>query len=224
MRRAAVTLVVNARERDEAVSIVPDARIEVIENGVDFESLRSPRPPASEPVVVFCGVMDYAPNVDGAVWLARQVWPLVRARRPDGRLELVGAHPARAVQALASARNGIVVTGSVPDVRPYLWRAAVAAAPLQTARGVQNKVLEAVAAGLPAVVTPAVMSGLPPEVAVACVVAASPEEFAEAIIDSLGRTPETRRALAKSVDLGMLIWSRRLGTLRGIVEGAVAAK
>ena len=114
------------------------------------------------------GVMNYAPNVEGAVWLAREVWPIVRSARPDARLTLIGASPSAEVVALASDRTGVVVTGTVPDVRPYLWRAAVAAAPLQIARGIQNKVLEAVAAGLPCVVTPQVAEGLPREVVPAC--------------------------------------------------------
>ena len=106
--------------------------------------------------------MNYPPNEEGAVWLARDVWPLVRRARPDARLSLVGSSPTRRVQQLESARE-VVVTGHVDDVRPHLWQAAVAAAPLLTARGVQNKVLEAVAAGLPTVVTPVVLAGVPTE-------------------------------------------------------------
>lgn len=220
MERAAVTLVVNDREREVASDIAPAASVAVIENGVDLKQLRPAGPPAREPVVVFCGVMNYTPNVEGAVWLARKVWPHVRRQRPDARLEIVGAQPARVVRALESATDGIHVTGSVPDVRPHLWRAAVGVAPLQTARGVQNKVLEAVAAGLPVVVTPAVMEGLPLQVTAACRTAETAEKFAAEVAALLDRDPEDRRRLADSTDLDALAWASRLRPLRALVEKA----
>ena len=195
--RASVTLVVNEREREVAQDIGPSASVAVVENGVDLEQLRPSEPPSCEPVVVFCGVMDYAPNVEGAVWLARKVWPIVRSQRPDARLEIVGAHPARAVRALEDSTQGIHITGSVPDVRPYLWKAAVGVAPLHTARGVQNKVLEAVAAGLPVVVTPEVAAGLPPQVASACVSAETVEKFAAQVVTWLSDNASERRRLAE---------------------------
>jgi glycosyltransferase involved in cell wall biosynthesis len=112
----------------------------------------------------------------------------------------------------------------VTDVRPYLWRAAVAAAPLSTARGIQNKVLEAIASGLPTVVTPAVMDGLPSEVSPACRVAATPEAFASAIVDLLNRTPAARRAVAARADLSALGWSERLAPLDDILEEAAGRR
>ncbi len=121
--------------------------------------------------MVFTGVFSYQPNEDGALWLIDHVWPRVRATVPQAHLTLVGMGPSPTLRRRA-ADAGVEVTGAVPDVRPYLWRAAVAVAPLETARGVQNKVLEAVAAGLPAVVTPAVFEGLPDAVRPACRVAA----------------------------------------------------
>ena len=224
-QRAAATLVVNDKERAALSSIAPAARIHAIENGVDLAGLRPASPPASAPTVVFCGVMNYAPNVEGAVWLARDVWPLVRAAMPDARLEIVGAHPTSAVQALDNSSVGIHVTGSVPDVRPHLWAAAVSAAPLHTARGIQNKVLEAVAAGLPVVVTPAVMEGLPPEVRVACVEAQTTDAFAGALIRLLKLSPEERRALAGAAALDALTWERKLVKLEGLVaEAALRGK
>ena len=95
------------------------------------------------------------------------------------------------------------MTGSVPDVRPELWSAAVATAPLHLARGVQTKVLDAVAAGLPCVITSAVVGGLPDQIKAACPIADSPEAFAARIVDCLRRTPEERRAMAH-IDLSDL--------------------
>src|SRR5204862_3411890 len=101
-------------------------------------------------------------------------------QRPAARLVLAGANPTAAVRALANADATITVTGTVDDIRRYLWRAAVAAAPLFMARGIQNKVVEAIAAGLPCVVTSAVEGGLPNEVKCACVVQDKAAGFADA--------------------------------------------
>ena len=108
----------------------------------------------------------------------------------------------------------------MPDVRPYLWRAAIAVAPLETARGVQNKVLEAVAAGLPAVVTPAVFEGLPEAVRPACRVARSAEAFADQIRELLCLSAERRRALAGSASLEALAWENVLAPLGRVLARA----
>ncbi len=219
IRRARATLVVNARERDLVRPRVADAAVEIVPNGIDLASYRPPSAPSDEPRVVFCGVMNYSPNETGAEWLARTVWPRVRAVRPDAVLTLVGAHPTRRVSDLARG-GSIEVTGSVPDVRPYLWRSAVAAAPLFVARGVQNKVLEALAAGLPAVITPPVAAGLPAEARPACVEAASADDFAAEIVALLERPAAARRALAASARLDALEWSHCLGRLDAILAQA----
>jgi glycosyltransferase involved in cell wall biosynthesis len=138
-------------------------------------------------------------------------------------LSLVGSDPTPAVRALAAADSSIEVTGTVPDVRPYLWRSAVAVAPLLTARGVQNKVLEAVAAGLPCVVTPAVQDGLPAEVIPACLLGRDAEQFAAAVVDLLDREPAERRAIAERANVRALSWDERLAPLLGILERAARA-
>lgn len=218
-RAAVTTLVVNERERLLLESLAPDARVEIIENGVDLDRFRATAPPADTPIAVFCGVMNYQPNEAAAAWMARSVWPLVLARRPDARLMLVGATPSPSVRALASA--SVTVTGSVPDTRPYLWGAAVGLAPLLTARGIQNKVLEAVAAGLPVVVTPVVSEGLPPAVAPATEVASSPDAFAEAVLRLFAQSPAERRALAARAALETLTWPARLARLAPIFKAAM---
>jgi glycosyltransferase involved in cell wall biosynthesis len=122
----------------------------------------------------------------------------------------VGTGPTSRLLALARRDDSVVVTGSVPDVRPFLWQAAVATAPLLVARGVQNKVLEAVGAGLPAVVTPVVAAGLPAAVVPACRVAASRSEFASALVELLSWPPAQRRELASLARLDGMKWESRL--------------
>src|SRR5262249_28486592 len=205
-RHARATLVVNERERASLVRLAPDANVRVVPNGIDLSAFRPAPAPSAEPTVVFCGVMNYAPNEEGARWLAGDVWPIVRRGRADARLLLVGAHPTPAVRALGECDASIEVTGTVPEVLPYLWRSALAAAPLHTARGIQNKVLEAIASGLPTIVTPVVAEGLPAQAALACRVAGTAEEFAAAILSGLALAPPERRAIAGRANLASLGW------------------
>ena len=213
--RAASTFVVTEKEQNTLMSIAPGAPIDVIPNGVDASRFRRPESEETSTLsVVFCGVMNYEPNVAGVQWMAREVWPLVRRQVASAEFKIVGSHPTGAVRALAASEAGIEVTGQVPDVRPYLWNAAVGVAPLLTARGIQNKVLEALAAALPVVVTPVVHEGLPSEVLGAVESAADAPAFAAAIVKLLRLTPRDRRALAARADLAALSWERRLALLK----------
>lgn len=140
------------------------ARVAVWENGVDadyFSPERSyPDPyPAGGPVLVFTGAMDYWANVDAMRWFVEAVWPQVRVWQPQARLAIVGARPSPAVWQLGR-RPGVLVTGSVPDTRPYLAHAAAAIAPLRIAQGVQNKVLEAMSMGKPVLVSGKAVQGI----------------------------------------------------------------
>lgn len=129
-------------------------RCEAMCNGVDTAywshdpARPSPYAPGEWPVV-FTGAMDYWPNVDAVCWFAAEMLPALRRRFPALRLHVVGRNPAPAVRALAG--DAVAVSGSVPDVRPWLQHAAVAVAPLRLARGIQNKILEAMAMGVPVV-------------------------------------------------------------------------
>lgn len=134
--------------------------VEVIPNGVDHAAFaRSEVEPDSEPSVIFTGAMDYRPNHEGAVWFLDRVWEGVRAQMPRARLYIVGRDP-RPGLAAHDGRNGVRVTGTVPRIQPWLHRAWLSVAPLQVARGVQNKVLEAMASGVATMVSPAVSRGL----------------------------------------------------------------
>ena len=222
MRRAQATLVVTERERQDLSAIESNADVRVVGNGIDLEAFRPFSPAAPGARLVFAGVFSYRPNERAALWFAREVWPRILARRPDARLTLVGADPTSAIRQLAASNRAIEVTGTVPDVKPYLWDAAVAVAPLLEARGVQNKVLEALAARVPVVTTPVVAAGLPASVLPGCRVAADPPGYANEVIALLEQTPEERRAAADRADLTALGWSQRLASLLPLLDAAAA--
>jgi sugar transferase (PEP-CTERM/EpsH1 system associated) len=139
---------------------IPGVPVHILENGVDTEYFGAlPRRPEGTRIV-FVGVMDYAPNVEAVTFFVEQVWPAIRAARPGARFVIAGAKPSREVRDLAR-RPGVEVTGYVPDIRTHLAAALVSIAPLAIARGVQNKILEAMAAGVPVLTTPRVAAGLP---------------------------------------------------------------
>jgi sugar transferase (PEP-CTERM/EpsH1 system associated) len=165
-RECDASLFVSAPEADLFKALAPEsvAKIGFFNNGVDTDyfsperSYASPYP-AGERAVVFTGAMDYWPNIDAVQWFASEVFPQLRAKFAGARFYIVGARPAAAVQALAQL-PGVVVTGTVPDVRPYIAHADVAVAPLRIARGIQNKVLEAMAMATPVVVSPQALEGI----------------------------------------------------------------
>lgn len=217
---ARASTVVNEREAEALRRLAPSARVHVVANGVDLEHLAPPGGPAVEPRVIFTGVFNYAPNSDGALWFAREVWPRVRAAVPAAHLTLAGSSPVQAVRQLAAHDASIEVTGAVPDMRPFLWRSAIAVAPIFQARGLQNKVLEAAAAGLPSVITSAVWNGLPDEVLPACRKADDAAAFAREVIDLLSRPADARRRCADAARLAELGWPQRLQPLLDLIGAA----
>ena len=138
-------------------------RVHAVENGIDtvkFDPAASfGRIEAVAPLIVFTGQMDYRPNIEGVTWFAEAVFPHIRLRHPEAQFAIVGRKPDAAVQALAKV-EGVTVTGEVPDVRPWLAAASVVVAPLKLARGVQNKVLEAMAMARPVVASTAAATGI----------------------------------------------------------------
>jgi sugar transferase (PEP-CTERM/EpsH1 system associated) len=171
---------------------LPGGPVRVVPNGVDQDYFRPQAPPEGENGCVFVGALDYHPNVDAACWFAREVWPAVRARHPAARLRLVGRRPAPEVCRLAAVA-GVDVVGQVPDVRPHVAGAAVAVAPLRIARGVQNKVLEAMAMAKPVVASPQALAGLGDRPDLPALRAEESREWVEAIRSLLGDEDERRQ-------------------------------
>jgi len=136
--------------------------------------------------IAFLGSMDWMPNIDGVVHFVRESLPLIRARRPRTQLTIIGRNPPESVWKLAGEDRGIEVTGTVPDVRPFLDRAALLVVPLRAGGGTRIKIFEAAAAGLPVVSTAVGAEGLPLRDGVHLRIADTATEFAEAVVGLLG--------------------------------------
>jgi sugar transferase (PEP-CTERM/EpsH1 system associated) len=176
---ARAVTVVSEAEAELYRGFCPGETIQAISNGVDLDAFR-PAHSIDEQGCIFVGALDYRPNVDGACWFCQEVWPEVRRRHPQATVSLVGRHPAPAVRRLGRL-PGVEVIGTVPDVRPYLASAAVAVVPLRIARGIQNKILEAMAMGKAVVASPEALTGLRAELDVDAMAASTPSEWIEAV-------------------------------------------
>lgn len=166
-------------------------RLHVIPNGVDIEYFR-PAPESSErtradnssPILVFTGAMDYFANVDGVVWFSSHIFPKIKQAFPQALFYVVGSNPSQAVQSLAKDGN-IRVTGFVEDIRDYYQMADICVIPLRIARGLQNKVLEAMASAKAVVATPDASEGIVCEHGTDILIADNAESFAKEVITLL---------------------------------------
>jgi sugar transferase (PEP-CTERM/EpsH1 system associated) len=169
---------------------------------------------------VFTGTMDYPPNVDAVAWFAKEILPLVRRSAPAARFHVVGSSPSAEVQALA-ALEGVFVTGRVPDVRPYLAHATAAVAPMRIARGIQNKVLEAMAMARPTVVTRDALEGIEAIPGVEVLLAETAEAFAAACLKAAEPGAAAIGEAARRRVLTDYVWAERLrGFDRLLASGA----
>jgi glycosyltransferase involved in cell wall biosynthesis len=180
--------------------------------------------------VVFTGAMDYWPNVDAVTWFVQDMLPRLRAQWPALRFHIVGRSPTAALRALAC--DAVAVTGTVPDVRPYLQHAAVVVAPLRLARGIQNKILEAMAMGRPVVAASECAAAIAAEPGQELLSAADRDAFVRDV-DMLLREPVRaagigqagrRRVLRDySWSAHLSVFERRLGAAPAIEAEPVAA-
>lgn len=218
--RADASLFVSAAEAALFRDRTGAERIHVVENGIDtlrFDPQADvPGVDAPDLSIVFTGQMDYRPNVEGVTWFAEAVLPRLRRIRPEARFVIVGRDPTDSVRALAR-RPGVTVTGEVADVRGWLARAAVAVAPLRLARGIQNKVLEAMAMARPVVASPAAAEGIDHGGAIR--VAAGEEAMADAILALLAHreAAEALGAAARRQVVARYGWDARLAPLDAIL-------
>jgi sugar transferase (PEP-CTERM/EpsH1 system associated) len=187
---------------------VPEAAAKIvgISNGVDHRyfdpSLDYAAPfDLKLPTFVFTGTMDYIPNIDAVVWFASEVLPLIRKVQPAAQFFIVGSNPAEAVRRLASL-GGVTVTGRVPDVRPYVFHATAAVGPMRIARGIQNKVLEAMAMGKPVIVTSGALEGIDATPGREVILADDAETFAAAAVRLSNAGGGLRGATPEGLALG----------------------
>jgi sugar transferase (PEP-CTERM/EpsH1 system associated) len=214
-------LFVSEAEARAFLALAPEAagRVGFVENGVDFTrfdpAAAHPDPlPPGPPSLVFTGAMGYAPNIEAVTWFADAVLPRLEGR---ARFVIVGQNPAPAVRALAE-RPGIMVTGTVPDVRPYLAHAAAAVAPLQLARGVQNKVLEAMAMARPVVATSAAFEGIHATPGRDLLVADQAQAFAAAVLAVLDGAHPAMGQAARAAVLAAHDWAATLAPLDAMLH------
>jgi sugar transferase (PEP-CTERM/EpsH1 system associated) len=188
-------------------------------NGVDTEYFSPGHATYRPDAVCFIGRMDYYPNQEGVVAFCRDVLPLIRARRPQVTFSIVGAAPPSRIRELGSL-PGVTVTGSIPDVRPYVQASAVSVAPLVIARGTQNKILEAMAMGVPTVASVAAAGGIDAEPDRHLFTASSPQEFAAAVLHVLENPGERARiaAAARARVLSHHSWAHSMAKLDRLVE------
>ncbi|MBM3214906.1 glycosyltransferase [Candidatus Poribacteria bacterium] len=195
-RRFTRTTMISPCDRSALMEVAPDLRLDVLPNGVDLDyfSPDGARRGLSVPTILFTGTMDYFPNTDAGYYLAEAILPRVRRQIPDARLLLVGTDPPRGLVRLSGA-HGVVVTGRVPDVRPYFEQATLFVAPLRCGTGLQNKVLESMAMRVPVVTTRLGASGIVAEPGRDFVLADEADDIASEVVRLLGDA-DAREALA----------------------------
>jgi sugar transferase (PEP-CTERM/EpsH1 system associated) len=210
-------------ERRDFERLIPGVPVTLVGNGVDLDYFR-PGGEAKQPgSIVFTGVMDYLPNVDAVVWFCNEILTVIRAEIPEANFTICGSRPAPAVRRLAK-QKGVTVTGWVADTRPCLDRAEIFVAPLRMARGVQNKVLEALAMGLPCVTSIAAWSGtLIPE-GEGILATDNPGEFAQHVVRLL-RDPSWRAEMgrkARAAAEANYQWETQMSHLDQVITAAVS--
>jgi sugar transferase (PEP-CTERM/EpsH1 system associated) len=204
-------------------------RVQSMGNGVDSDFF-APHPrrespfAAGEQAIVFTGAMDYWPNIDGVSWFVADMLPRLVAHYPQVRFYIVGRSPSPQVQALASAH--VVVTGTVPDVRPYLQHANAVVAPLRVARGIQNKILEAMAMQQPVVTVTSCADAIGATAEQGVLRADAPEEFVQALqllLESPAKAAEMGRQ-ARSYVEHACSWQAHLSTIDSCLGNAGAVR
>jgi len=190
------------------------SKIRGISNGVDHHYF-DPSLPFEAPFAtdhanfVFTGTMDYPPNVAAVRWFAEEILPAIQGRLPDAQFHIVGTDPSPEVTALAQ-RRGVFVTGRVADVRPYLAYASAAVAPMRIGRGIQNKVLEAMAMARPVVVTTAALTGINAQPGVEVLVADDGAGFVQACLQVIQTAAPGMGQAARGRVLADFVWEQRL--------------
>ncbi len=172
-----------------------------VSTGVDTDYFRRPDNTVNKADIVFVGSMDWMPNIDGVEYFVREILPLIRRQLPECTLAVVGRSPSKAVLALAERDSKIQITGTVADVRPWLWGARLSVVPLRIGGGTRLKIYESMAAGTPVVSTAIGAEGLEVEHPTNIRLADTPSEFAGQCIALLQREEERKRVASEALAL-----------------------
>lgn len=218
-RRATTSLFVSEAEAALFRRSTGAEHVHTIENGIDtnhYDPAEVQPIDAARPLIVFTGQMDYRPNIDAVRRFVREVWPAVRAAVPAAHFAIVGRDPTREVTELGRI-EGVIVTGAVTDVRPWLAGADMVVAPLGIARGIQNKVLEAMAMARPVVASPQAADGIDHK---GTILIAEPGEQARAIIGLLGNAAAASELgyAARAQVMARYGWDARLAPLDRLLD------
>jgi glycosyltransferase involved in cell wall biosynthesis len=192
-RRAAQVIAVSPVDRDVMRELFGLERVRDVATGVDIEYFQPPPSPPRISDLVFVGSMDWMPNIHAVQEFVSQILPLIRRRRPDCSMVIVGRDPAPEIRALAEADPNIRVTGTVPDVRPYLWGAGVSIVPIYIGGGTRLKIYESMAARVPVVSTSVGAEGLAIDPPRNIRIADEPQAFADACLELLENEAERER-------------------------------
>ncbi len=184
-------VVVSERDKETIQGRAPDLDITVMPNGVDLDYYTYRLYQGVQNNIIFTGTMSYAPNVDAVLFFYHEIFPAVRERVPGVRFYIVGANPTCEILKLGQDPD-VVVTGTVDDIRDYIYQAVIYASPMRYGTGIKNKVLEAMALGVPVVATPASIAGIPAVDGEHIILAESPDTFTREIIELL--EDKTKRA------------------------------
>jgi polysaccharide biosynthesis protein PslH len=202
---AAHVIAVSRNDADQMRALFGIDRVSEIATGVDLDYFRrpekGPRETACAHDLVFVGAMDWRPNIDGARFFIGEVLPIIRQAKPDCSLALAGRSPVPEIRAYAEQDPQITVTGTVPDVRPYLWNGAVSIVPLRIGGGTRLKIYEAMAAGTPVVSTPVGAEGLEVKDGINISLSVEPEAFAASCLNLLNNRERARSQSAAALDL-----------------------
>ena len=214
-------VVVSEADAKALQELLPNLPFTVVPNGVDTQYFQpGDSKDESETTLVFTGKMDFRPNVDAALWLAKEVLPLIRVEIPDAKVKVVGRNPHPRLQALQQTPN-VILTGYVDDVRPYIREAAVYVVPLKVGGGTRLKILEAMSMSKAIVSTSLGSEGIEVEHGRELVIADDPASFSRAVIDLL-RDGEQRRRLglaARSLAQSKHDWRLITPMLESVYEG-----
>jgi glycosyltransferase involved in cell wall biosynthesis len=171
-------------------------RVQSVPTGVDVEYFHPPTDTPRTTDLVFCGSMDWMPNIDAVEHFLVEILPLIRQQRPGTTVTIAGRSPGAEIQKLAREISGVTVTGTVPDMRPHLWNASVSIVPIRIGGGTRLKIYECMAAGLPVVSTTIGAEGLTYTDGSDILIANTPSEFATACLQLL-KDEDKRQSVAQ---------------------------